>query len=400
METVATIFPVGKDPRVELDLAKGALWAQKLNGPFALACTSGSVWLTREGDPGDVVLSAGACYRGDEQGLVVVEALERAHIAVAKESFAGKIQRLLAQLRQHWLVLVSLLALYVIWGSTYLGMHIALETLPPFYMAGVRFICAGGVLYAALRLRGDAPPSRKQYASAALIGTLLLAGGNGLIGIGMQRKWANSGVAAVITSTMPLWVAVLGSGAAYLARRTGREGTAAAPSRGEWAGLLVGFTGAALLHLDGSPGGSGGGILLVMLAPLSWALGSLLSRSLDLPKGLMASATQMLSGGVVMLLLAPLLGESLPTAPSARSLAALAYLTVIGSIVAFSAFGYLIRNTRPAIATSYAYVNPLVAIVLGIWLGGEQASAVTWLAALVVILGVVIVSMARAKPIS
>jgi drug/metabolite transporter (DMT)-like permease len=114
----------------------------------------------------------------------------------------------------------------------------------------------------------------------------------------------------------------------------------------------------------------------------------------------MASAAQMLSGGVVMMLLAPLLGESVPTAPSARSLAALAYLTVVGSIVAFSAYGYLIRNTRPAIATSYAYVNPLVAIALGIWLGGEQASAGTWLATLVVISGVVIVSMARAKPSS
>lgn len=370
------------------------------NRPLALACTSDAVGLTCEGDSDEVALSAGGCYRGDKQGLVVVKALEQAHISVTKNSFSGKMKRLFAQIGQHWLVLLSLLALYVIWGSTYLGMHIALETLPPFYMAGVRFICAGGILYVALRLRGDAPPSRKQYASAALIGTLLLAGGNGLIGIGMQRKWVSSGVSAVIASTMPLWVAVLGSGAAYLARRAGRDGADAAPSRGEWVGLLVGFTGAALLHLDGALKGSGGGILLVMLAPVSWALGSLLSRSLDLPKGLMASAAQMLSGGVVMMLLAPLLGESFPTAPSASSLVALAYLTVVGSIVAFSAYGYLIRNTRPAIATSYAYVNPLVAIALGIWLGGEEASAGTWLAALVVISGVVIVSMARTKPSS
>ncbi|MDC3961460.1 drug/metabolite exporter YedA [Polyangium jinanense] len=382
----------------ELDLAKGALWAQRLRGPFALACTSGSVWLTREGDPDDVVLSAGGCYRGADQGLVVVEALSRAHITVSREGFSGKLRRLLAVLRQQWLVLVSLFSLYVIWGSTYLGMHIALETLPPFFMGGTRFVLAGGILYGVLRLRGEAAPSRKQWAGAALVGSLLLACGNGFLAIGQQRGWVSSGVAAVVVTTMPLWMAVLGSAAAFVQRRMGREGTSAAPSAGEWTGLLVGFTGATLLHLGGAMGGSGGGILLLMLSPFAWALGSLLSRSLDLPKGLMASAAQMIAGGVIMLSLAPLLGEPLPLAPSARSLAALAYLTVFGSIVGFSAYGYLIRNTRPAIATSYAYVNPLVAIALGIWLGGEAASATTWLAAIIVISGVVIVSMARARP--
>ncbi|MDI1449109.1 drug/metabolite exporter YedA [Polyangium sp. 6x1] len=383
---------------VELDLAKGALWAQKLRGPFALACTSGSVWLTREGDPDDVVLSAGGCYRGADQGLVVVEALSRAHITVSREGVSGKLRRLLAALRQRWLVLVSLFSLYVIWGSTYLGMHIALETLPPFFMGGIRFVSAGGILYGALRLRGEAGPSLRQWAGAALVGALLLACGNGFLAIGQQRGWVSSGVAAVVVTTMPLWMAVLGSGVAFVQRRTGREGTSAAPSAGEWVGLLVGFTGAALLHLGGVMGGSTGGLLLMMLSPFAWAVGSLLSRFLDLPKGAMASAAQMIAGGVIMLSLSPLLGEARPLAPSFRSLAALAYLTVFGSIVGFSAYGYLIRNTRPAIATSYAYVNPLVAIALGIWLGGEAASATTWLAALIVISGVVIVSIARARP--
>ncbi len=400
--TVATRFlagsALGAPRRFEVDLARGALWAQRLRGPFALACTSGSVWLTREGDPDDVVLSAGGCYRGEDQGLVVVEALERAHIAVSRDGFTGKLRQVLAALRQRWLVVLSLLALYGIWGSTYLGMHIALETLPPFFMGGSRFVLAGGLLFGALRLRGEALPSRKQWAGAALVGVLLLACGNGFLAIGQQRKWVSSGVAAVVVTTMPLWVAVLGSASAALARRAGRDGSSAAPSRGEWLGLLVGFTGAALLHLGGALGGSGGGILLVLLSPFAWALGSLLSRSLDLPKGLMASAAQMIAGGVFMLSAAPLLGETIPQAPSARSLAALAYLTVFGSIVAFSAYGYLIRTTRPAIATSYAYVNPLVAIALGIWLGGEKASATTWLAALIVISGVVIVTASRARP--
>ena len=404
MTTTMPSFRAGLSPlaprRVELDLAKGALWAQRLRAPFALACTSGSVWLTREGDPDDVVLSAGGCYRGAEQGLVVVEALSTAHITVSRDGFSGKLQKLLATLRQRWLVVVSLLSLYVIWGSTYLGMHIALETLPPFFMGGVRFVLAGGILFTALRLRGEAAPTRKQWAGAALIGALLLACGNGFLAIGQGRGWVSSGVAAVVVTTMPLWMAVLSSASAFLARRAGREGTTAAPSRGEWAGLLVGFTGAALLHLGGALGGAGPGILLMMLSPFAWALGSLLSRSLDLPKGLMASAAQMMAGGVVMLLVALCTGESIPREPSLRSLAALGYLTVFGSIVGFSAYGYLIRNTRPAIATSYAYVNPLVAIILGIWLGGEEASAMTWLSALIVISGVVILSVARARPSS
>ncbi|MRG93077.1 drug/metabolite exporter YedA [Polyangium spumosum] len=404
MTTTVPRFRAGVAPfaprRVELDLAKGALWAQRLRGPFALACTSGSVWLTREGDPDDVVLSAGGCYRGADQGLVVVEALATAHITVSRDGFSGKMRQLLAALRQHWLVVVSLLSLYLIWGSTYLGMHIALETLPPFFMGGTRFLLAGGILFAALRLRGEASPSRKQWAGAALIGALMLACGNGFLAIGQRRGWVSSGVAAVVVTTMPLWMAVLASASAFRARRAGREGATAAPTRGEWMGLLVGFTGAALLHLGGAMGGSGGGMLLMMLSPFAWALGSLLSRSMDLPRGLMASAAQMVAGGAVMLSLSPILGEAIPLEPSYRSLAALAYLTVFGSIVGFSAYGYLIRNTRPAIATSYAYVNPLVAIVLGIWLGGEEASATTWLAALIVISGVVILSVARARPSS
>ncbi len=389
---------LGAPRRVELDLAKGAVWARKLRGPISLACTSGAVWLTREGGLDDVVLQAGSSYRGEVRGLVVVEALERAKIAVSSGGWSAGARRALAAMRQNWLVLLALFALYVIWGSTYLGMRVALETLPPFLMSGGRFLAAGGLLYVVLRLRGEPAPERKQWGGSAIMGVLLCACGNGFIAIGQQQKWINSGVSAVVVTTMPLWVALLSSAAAFRARRAGRETATVAPSAGEWVGLVIGFAGAALLRMGGTLQASGGGLLLVLLSPFCWALGSVWSRSLPLPKGFMASATQMIMGGISMLVGGLLLGEHLPEAPSTRSLLALAYLTVFGSIVGFSAYSYLLRATRPAIATSYAYVNPVVAIALGIWLGGEEASAITWIAALVVIAGVVILSMARARP--
>jgi drug/metabolite transporter (DMT)-like permease len=389
---------LGAPRRVEVDLAKGAVWARKLRGPISLACTSGAVWLTREGGLDDVVLSAGTSYRGEVRGLVVVEALERARIAVSSGGWSAGARRALAALRRNWLVLLSLFALYVIWGSTYLGMRIALETLPPFLMAGVRFLIAGGLLYGALRWRGEAAPDRKQWGASAIMGVLLCACGNGFLAIGQQQKWINSGVSSVVVTTMPLWVAVMSSGSAWRARRAGKETATVATSTGEWVGLVIGFAGAALLRLGGTMQASGAGLLLVLLSPFCWALGSVWSRSLPLPKGFMASATQMITGGLVMLAAGPLIGERIPEAPSVRSLVALVYLTVFGSIVGFTAYSYLLRATRPAIATSYAYVNPVVAIALGIWFGGEEAKATTWIAALVVITGVVILSVARARP--
>ncbi|MCC6558390.1 MAG: drug/metabolite exporter YedA [Polyangiaceae bacterium] len=291
-------------------------------------------------------------------------------------------------------VAAALGALYVIWGSTYLALRVGLETLPPFLLAGARFVTAGAVLYGALRLRGAPAPTRREWGAAAQTGALLLVGGNGFLAVAQQ--WVTSGVAAVVVSTMPLWVALFSAAAAHAARRAGRApgsaDAAAPPTRREWAGLLVGFAGAGLLHLGGQLHAAHPAGLVVLLAPVSWALGSIRSRSLPLPRGPMATAAQMLAGGAAMLALSPALGERLHGMPSARSLAALGYLIVFGSIVGFSAFGYLIRTTRPSIATSYAYVNPLIAIALGVWLAGEQASALTWAAAGIVVAGVVILS--------
>ncbi|WP_437752730.1 drug/metabolite exporter YedA [Sorangium sp. So ce1389] len=378
-----------------IELGKGGLWTHRLRGgPLLLSCTSGSVWITREGAPDDVVLEAGASYGGAGRGLLVVEALEPAQIAVDAGGAGKALRAALERARGSWLVLLSLVALYLVWGSTYLAVSVALETLPPFLLAGVRFVTAGALLYGVLRLRGVPRPTLRQWGAAAKVGVLLLVGGNGLVVVSQQ--WVSSGVAAVVVSTMPLWLALFTT---VRAARGGASTDARAPapevSRGEWVGLLVGFAGAALLHLGGDLHAEHAGALLIVLAPVAWALGSLYSRTTPLPDGPMAVAAEMLSGGAVMLGISALAGEQLAAAPSSRSLLALAYLVVFGSIVGLSAYTFLLRNTRPAIATSYAYVNPIVAIALGIALGGERASAATWAAAAIIGAGVVIVSKSR-----
>ncbi|WP_437285145.1 drug/metabolite exporter YedA [Sorangium sp. So ce406] len=382
-----------------IDLGKGGLWTRRLRGgPLVLSCTAGAVWVTREGAPDDVVLEAGASYGGEGRGLLVVEALEPAQIAVADgaertaRAALETARAALERARGSWLVLLSLAALYLVWGSTYLAVSVALETLPPFLLAGVRFTTAGALLYGVLRLRGVPRPTLRQWGAAARVGVLLLVAGNGLVVVAQQ--WVSSGVAAVVVSTMPLWLALFTT---VRAARGGALGPRGAPevSRGEWIGLLVGFAGAALLHLGGDLHAEHAGALLIVLAPVAWALGSLYSRTTPLPEGPMAVAAEMLAGGAVMLGISAIAGERLAAAPSSRSLLALAYLVVFGSIVGLSAYTYLLRNTRPAIATSYAYVNPIIAIALGVLLGGERASAATWVAAAVIGAGVLIVSRAR-----
>ncbi len=256
-----------------------------------------------------------------------------------------------------------LFALYIIWGSTYLAIHWVLQGgFPPFLMAAVRYVVAGSILYTVLRLRGYANPPARQWGAGALIGTLLLVGGNGAVVFAQQ--WVPSGVVAIVVGSVPLWTALFG----------GLFGQW--PGRAERWGLGIGFCGLVLLNLGSDMSGHLWAVFALLLGPLSWAFGSIWVRRLPMAEGLMSTATQMLTGGVVFLLLSFVAGEHLTTLPTPRALLSLGYLIVFGSLVAFSAYGYLLRNARPALATSYAYVNPMVAVLLGTLLAGESLS--TW----------------------
>ena len=280
-------------------------------------------------------------------------------------------------------MIAALLAVYVIWGSTYLAIRIALEGLPPLLMAGVRFLIAGGVLFAVLWLRGAPAPSPRQWGNAALVGGLLLLGGNG--GVVVAEQSVASGLTALGVATVALW-------AALFAGLWGQW-----PKRLEWVGLAVGFAGVALLNVGGGLRASPVGALALLVAPVSWALGSMWSRRLDLPGGLMVSAAEMIGGGAMLLAASRAVGERIPGALSLRPSLALAYLIVFGSWIGFSAYLFLLRRVRPAIATSYAYVNPVVAMVLGVALGGEHIEGSEWAATPVILAGVALVGLAHAR---
>jgi drug/metabolite transporter (DMT)-like permease len=281
-----------------------------------------------------------------------------------------------APLRGRLGVVLALLAVYLIWGSTYLGIRVALEGFPPFLMAGVRFLIAGGVLYVALRAGGAPSPSRAQWGGGALLGMLLLAGGNG--GVTFAEQWVASGLAALGVATVPLW-------AALFAGLLGRW-----PGRVEWLGLALGFIGVVLLNLEGDLRAQPIGALILAFAAASWAFGTIWSRRLTLPDGLMASAVQMLAAGPALLLAGLVSGERFLSLPAARPLFALGYL-IVAALIAFSAYNYLLRRVRPALATSYAYVNPPVAVGLGVWLAGERIGGSGLLAMVVILAGVALV---------
>ncbi len=285
--------------------------------------------------------------------------------------------------RERLLIILSLLSLYFLWGGTYLGMRIALEGFPPFILAGVRQLTAGIILYVFLRLRKHAPPTRKQWLAAIIVGGLLLVCGNG--GVVFAEQWVSSGLAALALGAIPLWAAIFSG-------LFGRW-----PARVEWFGLGLGFLGVVLLNFENGLHANPLGAIVLLIAPMTWALGSILSQHLPSPKGLMASASQMLAGGVMLFIVGFGVGERMTNMPGLRPLAGMAYLIIGGSLVAFSAYGYLLRRVRPALATSYAYVNPLVAVGLGVALAGEQITMVGLIAMLTILSGVGLVTLGRER---
>ncbi len=283
-----------------------------------------------------------------------------------------------------WLaVAAALVALYLVWGSTYLAIRVALAGFPPFFMAGIRFVVAGGLLYLVLRLRGTSAPTRRQWRDTLIVGGLLLLGGNG--GVVVAEQTVASGLTALGVATVALWSALFAGFWGHWPRKL------------EWLGLAVGFAGVALLNFEGSLRASPFGAVALLVATVSWALGSMWSRHLELPTGLMASAAEMLGGGGLLLAAGAATGERWPHVQPGRPLWALAYLVVFGSWVGFSAYVFLLRRVRPALATSYAYVNPVVAIALGVALLGERITPSEWIATPVILAGVALVMLSRGR---
>jgi drug/metabolite transporter (DMT)-like permease len=281
-------------------------------------------------------------------------------------------------------IILALLAVYIIWGSTYLAIAIAVESIPPFMMAGVRFLVAGSLLFVFLLLRGGAIPSWREWRNAAVIGVLLLTGGNGLVTFA-EDAGVSSGLAALAVGTVPLWAAIF-------AGLWGRW-----PVRFEWVGLGLGFVGVLMLNLESDLRASPVGAAALMFATASWAFGSIWSRQLALPAGLMASAVQMLAGGAALMAISLGTAERMTAMPSEGSLWALAYLIVIGALVGYSAYLYLLKKVRPALATSYAYVNPVVAVGLGVGFYGESITAFGLGAMVAIIAGVALVVLSRGR---
>ncbi|MCU9950819.1 drug/metabolite exporter YedA [Pseudomonas solani] len=278
------------------------------------------------------------------------------------------------------LLIGAFIALYIIWGSTYLAIRIGVESWPPLLMAGVRFVIAGSLMFAWLRWRGAPMPTLREWKAGAVIGVLLLSCGNGGVTLA-EHLGVASGVAALAVATVPLFALVFGL---IWGQRT---------TRLEWAGIVLGLIGIALLNLGSNLQASPLGAALIIFAAASWSFGSMWSKHLPLPAGPMASAVEMLAGGAALLLGSALSGERMETLPTPAGWAALAYLVVFGSIIAFSSYLYLLKNVRPAAATSYAYVNPAVAVLLGVLFAGEHIGGEEGLAMLVIISAVVLIGL-------
>lgn len=296
-------------------------------------------------------------------------------------------------------VALAFAAVYVIWGSTYLAIRFAVETIPPFTMGGVRFFVAGAVLYGWLRARGAPRPTRREWKSALVAGALMIAGGNGLLS--WSEQFVPSGLAALLVGTVPIWLVAIA--------RFGPERESA--SRLELTGLLVGLVGVVVLvggsgEEIGVGGASGEAVLLgalaVLVASLSWAIGSMYSRRAALADPpLYGTAMMMAAGGAALALAGGAVGEWGDLAPadvSSRSWLALLYLIAFGSIVAFSAYAWLLRVVRPALVGTYAYVNPVVALLLGWWLAGERFTGPMLVGTILVVGAVVLVQRGRAAP--
>ncbi|HVF38260.1 MAG TPA: EamA family transporter [Gemmatimonadaceae bacterium] len=298
-------------------------------------------------------------------------------------------------------IIAAFAAIYIIWGSTYLAIRFALETLPPFSTAGVRFLISGAILYAWARSRADERPTRLHWRNAGVVGACLLLGGNG--GVMWAEQYVPSGIAALLVAILPFWMVLID-----WARPGGTL-----PGRGVMIGLLVGLIGLVVLvgpdalsptaeSKAAASAGNGvqlGAAIVLILASLAWAIGSIFSRHATLPRSaILATGMEMLTGGALLLIVGLITREPMhfdPAGVSAKSLMAFIYLTTFGSLIGFTAYIWLLDHAPPARVATYAYVNPVVAVFLGWALAGEELSVRTAIAAAIIIGAVAVITTAR-----
>ncbi|HEY6155329.1 MAG TPA: EamA family transporter [Candidatus Udaeobacter sp.] len=291
------------------------------------------------------------------------------------------------------LVITAFAALYVIWGSTYLGIRFSIETIPPFLMAGARFVLAGLVMYAIAWSQGITKSTWRNWRTSLIIGACLLLGGNG--GVTISEQYIDSGLAALIVAIVPIYIALLGWA----------TGMAARPTPIMWMGLAGGFVGVGILFGPGlhlhSPGGRNPviGISILLVTSFIWSAGSLYSRATKhAPSPFLTAAQQMICGGFLLLIAGVITGEVPrfhPSAVSMLSLGAFVYLILIGAVVGYTAYIWLLRHCDPAKVATYAYVNPIVAVLLGTCFAEETVTARMLIAAVLIIGSVALIITAQ-----
>ncbi len=282
-----------------------------------------------------------------------------------------------------WAIALALTSVYVLWGSTYLGIRYALEGYPPFLLGAIRMTLAGALMYGFLRWRGVPAPTRSQWKQLWWLSIFMVLLSNGLVNVAEQE--VSSGMAAVAVASMPLWAALF----AFLRGER--------PRRNEWLGLAVGFVGVLWLNAGTDLAATPTGMIALLIAPVAWAWGSIWSRGRDLPMPFMSAAGQMLTGGVWMFAAAVATGERMTELPPLSATLAVGYLITFGSIIGFTAYIWLLHHVRPALATSYAYVNPPIAVLFGVLLASETFTRHELAAMGVILAGVAIITLSRTK---
>jgi drug/metabolite transporter (DMT)-like permease len=282
------------------------------------------------------------------------------------------------------LLIGALLAVYIIWGSTYLGIYFGIRGFPPLLLAGIRFTTAGLLFLAWILWRKEGVRvTRLQLKNVAFTSFLMLTMGNGLICI--AEKTVPTGTVALLITSVPIFATLFSR---FFGGKT---------SILEWIGILVGIVGVAILNTGAPQALDPTGVLLVLLSCAGWAFASISMQRIDMPKGRIATALQMLFAGISLLFLSFITGERLPAHQPWESIAGLIYLITFGSIIGYSAYIYVLQHTRPAVATSYAYVNPIVALLLGYFFANEMINSSIMLAVAVILSGVALIAFAQKR---